>query len=320
MTRSAAGDHAREAPAILFKLLGLKDDRTVRADFLRNERFRFTQPRFLDDPTEANPVLIFGRYTDRDRAAARLRLARNGIAGLSDDRVESMCLDPCPPLRFDPLLAPGLFPHLKTDQERMDAIRQHDDARAREALARFRDVVNRELGVFCLTESVCSSPMWESYGGRHRGMAVGLDTSHADLARQAQPIDYSGRLEISIHNGVIHLEGVRLQSSELPPIENPMLVRKTPEYAHEREWRVIRRLSARENDLGSGDPPEICLFRIPAAAVTQIVFGLRTTKRDRDRVWAIVRSQRRWSHVELREVVANEGDPEATLSAREYRP
>src|SRR6266511_3526830 len=59
---------------ILYKFLGLKEQngkRTVRADFLDNQLFRFTQPSLLNDPFEMKPVIIMNKYSEEDYAVAR---------------------------------------------------------------------------------------------------------------------------------------------------------------------------------------------------------------------------------------------------------
>jgi hypothetical protein len=311
-------------PGVLFKYLGLREDGTVRADFFENELFRFTQPHKLNDPVEAMPALVYDRYTERDRGVARERLATNPrirLGDAADELLERLCLDPFPRHRFDPMTTPLLFPELRTEEERLRATQEHDRGNAVAVLESFTAIVNRTLGVFCLSETATSGSMWWGYGSDGRGIVVGFNASHPFFRGETHQVSYSGRLGLSVNKGVLHLDGVRCVPGEPPLVTIPMLLKKTSDWAHEREWRMVKRLEERDNDRNRPEAPEVCLFRVPADSVRSVAFGLKTKQTDRNRICETLRSDPKWKHVELLQMCVSETDVAGSgLAARSYPP
>jgi hypothetical protein len=68
-----------------YKYLGLKVNGTVRADFLTNGLFRFTQPNQLNDPFEVRPRFLMEAYAEED-----IELAQDAAlnAGFPRDQIE----------------------------------------------------------------------------------------------------------------------------------------------------------------------------------------------------------------------------------------
>ena len=63
---------------------------------------------------------------------------------------------------------------------------------------------------------------------------------------------------------------------------------KSEEWAYEKEWRMMRVLQDADIRLDA-EPHPICLFSYPADAVVEIVIGLRSSPRFRDRLSSVAK-------------------------------
>ena len=164
---------------MFYKYLGLKVDGTVRADFLTNGLFRFTQPNQLNDPFEVRPRVLMEAYAEEDIELAQ-EAALN--AGFPRDQIEKflpLFLETTP-RRMTPEEFPGLvFPQRPGSVERFRSVEEMDACDADQALEDLLKHVNEIYGFFCLTTSRDNPPMWSHYADSHQGIVVGFNAHHS---------------------------------------------------------------------------------------------------------------------------------------------
>jgi len=294
-----------EAPSPLYKFV-------PNPRFLENSLFRFSQPGALNDPEEALPRVTFGLYAAEDYAEARNMAERAGFVGLPADKLETLFMDPYPKDRFDessfPCLWPATVPELRP--EPFESLEDFDRSVMDRAVLLCRQSANRELGIFSLTESTHDS-MWAYYAADHTGMAVEFDAYHPFFSDNQSlfQVKYSDEpVFVSSNGGVIRVAGEKFEvrsilSGDLNTIPLELLVRKRLGWQHEREWRLITKLSeANEISAQDRDFP-IYLFEVPPDSIAAIIFGLRADQNLIRHVADCAENEPKWSHLALRKRV-----------------
>jgi len=113
-----------------------------------------------------------------------------------------------------------------------------------------------DVGVLCLSERFCSPLMWSHYGQQHRGVCVEYDVSTV-ATDEIRKVEYGESREILA--SAIRAWLLDDNADARRTIEGACLLRKSKEWAYEREWRMLGRIG-----LGPS--------RIP---LTAVIFGLR---------------------------------------------
>lgn len=275
--------------------------------------FRFTQPRDLNDPEEAIPGVVLDRHTPEDYAVERMHLAASGLHNIPSEQLEFL-MRPYPSRRFDETSFPGLWPASVPElrDQRFTSLKELDDAVAHKAVLDCIDLANREFGVLSLTETPRQNTMWAHYANNHHGLVVELDGTHPYFAnaRTIFPVEYSDRrVSVSLVNGLLRIGGIQFSyqsvlRGEISDIPLQLLLRKKSEWAYEREWRMILRLSDCDDRWDNPDPTccAICLFRIPEQAIKALIFGLKADAGWKDSVKAQVLAKPEWRHLQFREL------------------
>jgi hypothetical protein len=138
-----------------------------------------------------------------------------------------------------------------------------------------RSVFDSKFGVLSLTESPDDLLMWANYADSHRGLALQFDETHAFFA----PRIFEGQ-ELAL---------TKVEYTDKRPvlsystINSPMVYfRKSPAWAHEREWRLIRPLIEAAKVQVLNDQTYPCaLFSIPLEAIKGIIIGVSVSHQDR---------------------------------------
>lgn len=279
----------------------MKDDR-----FLDNGMFRFTQPASLNDVADARPVLLRDQYAPEDWAAATAVAGQNGIQRLGRDGLEDIFLTPYPAGRFCETSFPGLWPahEPRLRAEPFTSIDELDQAVAERAVQLCLEQTNRSALVFSLSTAVASEMMHAYYGNDHKGLEVRFRSEHPFFADRLHPIKYSDDpVHVSLNHGWVRLFGQTIRTEDIlngnlpgPPLE--LLLRKSNEWRHEKEMRLLRRpdeaYTVAEDPDPRGNP--VFLFEVPSDAVHSIVLGYDTQW---EAVLEKISGSSRWSSVEV---------------------
>lgn len=95
--------------------------------------------------------------------------------------------------------------------------------------------VNRDnkIGMLCLTENVLSSSMWSHYADRHRGVAIGFDA--VKLANLGMTPAFTKLARVHYDSDPVTFD----MTKDKPLGEGDPFLLKSPDWAHEREWRML---------------------------------------------------------------------------------
>lgn len=288
---------------LLWKYLGLDDNQQPRLAFLDDCLFRITQPRALNDPFEVKPRILLDQYSEEDRIVARQEALASGVfpGGLpSGDEIERLFLASGPGRRFDEKDFPGLYPARIPGlrEEPFNSIAEIDEFRARRVKDTVEAIINETIGVFSMTEDPAQLVMWSQYAAEHRGVCVGFDKRHPFFlqAGELRQVEYlNRRVSISSNGGLVRIAGHEL--TKALPMDT--LLRKHPDWEHEREWRLIALLqcAAKVNLPWTGRDP-IYLFRFLEATIQTLILGVRVRPEQVSEIRARLQ-EARWRHVRL---------------------
>ncbi len=248
-------------------------------DILGKRTVRFSQPSAVNDPFDVVPSFSMafdadmrGRIHEQlmaeaNQALEMIKIPKDDPEGLRDfflsdidDEVEGH--------------RPILSMLLNQDQDRL------------------KQLLDSEVGIYCLSERNDSILMWAHYADAHTGFAVGFSMSSAFFTSPAlssschpQPISYStNRPTFTPMNA---------------PSQDPFFV-KSREWAYEKEWRIVRQLDSADKVI-PGTPFPIHLFKLPPKAYHSVIFGCRAQPDLIDRCQQLIQSDRRMQHVQILE-------------------
>ena len=129
-----------------------------------------------------------------------------------------------------------------------------------------RDYYDINFGILSLTETPDNLLMWSHYGDSHKGVVLGFDELHPFFQGE------------EIVAGLSRLS--KVEYNQKRPVLSPstrnnpkVFLRKSAEWAYEREWRLIRPLSEAMDTLPRENLVPVCLFEIPHDAISVIITG-----------------------------------------------
>jgi len=151
---------------------------------------------------------------------------------------------------------------------------------------RFAEIFARYWRIFCVSRICNSILMWSHYADKHKGLVVGFDTSHPNLASWSKGACFD--VEYVAEKADFDLD---FECSDVSAFRARLSVvarRKSPEWAYEKEVRFML------------PPPDDggVLFSIEPGAITRVILGARAPQRLRAEVCAIL-SRPHFSHVVL---------------------
>lgn len=238
-----------------------------RIEVLRNRRIRFTQPADFNDPFEFKPVI--GEIASDDNVRAYVE--KNFDKMIYEELAKYGAIVPAFPKELFPgFIAaqkknlPDLFKALSPQV--IDAIRP-----------KLAELLNRHVGVLCLSEVRDSLLMWGHYTSNHCGFVVGFDTDSPFFSTRRTESDEFGFLRKVKYSQ--HRPHVTLANSD----SVIWFEQKSHEWAYEKEWRILRVLHDATLVI-QRKPFSIHLFEFPAAAVREIIIGTRASTALRDEI------------------------------------
>lgn len=292
----------------------------ARTEFLSNSLFRFTQPGALNDRREGLPRLVLGAYSDEDREEAR-RHARSvaGLAKIDDDDVERFFLEPYPSRRFDEGNFPGLWPmrEPRLRDRPFNTVAEFDEAMAERLLELIFQLANESIGLFCLTTRP-SDALAAYYGADGRGVRVDFDDRHPFFLG-ARPVEYRDGIAVSSNGGILRLGGYTVDVEDILArtvrrLHPDLFWRKSPDWAHESEVRLVRPLLLAHSLAGKDHRNfTVNLFEVPSDATLAVTIGPDMPSEAVDQVVAAA-SAPRWHHLRVvRQEATIRGVREAVL-------
>lgn len=256
-----------------------------RRDVLESQLVRFTQPGDFNDPFELHPS--YDLMSKADIAALPEAPGQEGIDGpkmrvLTPEVMQAMFAAVLPGLQRQVAQLAGQEGAYLIDSNRL-------------AQATF----DAKFGILCLTEHPDSLLMWAHYANNHNGFVIQFDetheffapTTHEDQVFPLTKVEYSAQRPILSYSS----------------INSPSVYyRKSPEWAYESEWRIIKPLSAAKSTRTHPEYPRF-LFELPAAAVKGVIVGLSVSNSARQELFELL-TQPQWKHVTVFQTVLNKNE------------
>lgn len=276
--------------------------------FIENGLFRFTQPTALNDPYEAMPRLRVSSYSPEDVAVARKSARASGHGDLTDEMLIGLFLRPFPSRRFDEKSFPGLWPasEPRLRPEPFDTIAEFDQALAERAIALAMQHSDQTIGILSLSTQT-NETMWAHYTNDHHGVCIGFDPAHPFFNRRVKAVTYSAEpVVMSVNGGMVRLAGHTLRKEDIlngrvQILPDELLWRKSVDWEHQQEWRMIMPLPAAAESIPTSDPAlPICLFEIPYDAVLGLTFGWRASDASVTNALMLIESRPEWHHLTVR--------------------
>jgi hypothetical protein len=217
-----------------------------RRGLLHDGLIRFTQPREFNDPFELHPS--FDLMSRADIAALPEVPGEPGSHQMTPEVMAAMLNSVLPGLREQMARHAGQEGAYMLDNNRMA-----------------QSSLNSQYGILCLTEVPDSLLMWAHYANSHNGFVLQFDetdpffapSQHEGLSLELKPVEYSPQRPVLSYS-TLHSHDV--------------FYRKSPEWAYEREWRIIKPLSGADSVI-TRDPFSIHLFRLPLSAIKGVIVG-----------------------------------------------
>jgi len=242
----------------------------ARIDTLENLKIRFTQPSALNDPFEFNLTfqdIITGKelYDEFLSVDPQQRISE-AIDKLPE--AERAILSSLTPEQLDLLkrqAAQKFFSFENMDKIRTEHISPHTTA----IKEKLKSGLDKSIGILSLSANATIAPMWASYADNSKGFVIGFDTTNIFFQRRRSQSDELYHLRKVIYEDMQPIDSIS-------KITTNILIQKNKSWEYEDEWRMLLPLKTANTKITTPEGDEVFLFEIPAAAISHIIFGLKT--------------------------------------------
>jgi Protein of unknown function (DUF2971) len=224
---------------------------------------RFSQPSVFNDPFDLNPNFTLMADEDFDAVPFEQNEGKSTRPTANQDAVNLMLRTMALGIQVESSKyagSPGTY-----------SLRPNDIARS---------TLDSIYGVLSLTDNPKNLLMWAHYANCHSGLVLQIDDQHDFFS----PHTIDG-VEFGL---------TKVDYSNLRPVLSPrsiksptLLYRKSPEWAYESEWRLIRHLSD-ANKIISEKPYPIALFQIPFDAIKGVIVGVAVSHEERVKLFELL--------------------------------
>lgn len=219
-------------------------------DLLCEDKQFFSNPLNFNDPFDSSPVI------EVDSSASQLRKI---LKELVATRVRAETIAALKSAKLDETVAASHAEQI-AQREAMEAVRYaayhatnpEYDNRTSAEIGILRFDIERELrsrygkGICCFSEEYNNPLLWSHYGDQHRGICIGYT-----LDRRPRPelkrVRYGG--DRTITTRLLEQALVEKDADAIAQLDANVLLRKAPEWAYEKEWRLIGSTGLQESPL-----------------------------------------------------------------------
>jgi len=231
--------------------------------FLSNLMVRFTPPKELNDPRELAPRI----HIRNPEQYAGVIVARNFQSGYVRLLLENPAMTE----------AEALSRCIAASAQLVDKYSANNDDIGKMMFDIIMRTTNKNIGVFSLTESNNNELMWAHYANSHTGFAVGFNTETNFFFRKATDPKLCGELANVIYSDTAPTVYFDPGVMEIP---KDLFFTKTTKWSYEREWRMIRMLSAADYVVDD----TIHLFKVDSESIVSVIFGYKFPEIDKETV------------------------------------
>ena len=236
-----------------------------RIDVLKSLRIRFTQPIAFNDPFESRPHIVYDISKEDMRDVMKIEMER---INMSEDQRE-------------------YFRHLHETGE--------FETRWPEALSPLVEIMASTTLALSLSEKPDSLLMWAHYTKSHEGFIIGFDSGHSFFKGKGRGIFRLLKVLYSNKRPNVGLSKLSLIDTYFT---------KSTDWEYEQEWRLFADVNDASEILGPAKLP-ICLFDIPADAISEVILGSRSNNCFKNEVSDIL-GCKNLRHVKLKQAEIDE--------------
>lgn len=222
----------------------LPPERIKEEGYFENELFRFTQPKYLNDPFECMPKKSFSlNYKICELIKSKIRKKRNN--SVSSQLIEDS------------------FSNLFISANLLNIFHNN-----------YVEDINNEIGILSLSEIWNNTLMWSHYTEYHKGICVGFDSNHEFFEEYTNEdkTEFKKIKKVEYSNKRVKLP--KDEKEEHLIQENYFT--KSKDWKYEKEIRVIQSLN--RFNLTSEKDSNIKLFKVPHEAIKEIIMGANIEK------------------------------------------
>ena len=237
-----------------------------RIDVLENLRVRFTPPVVFNDPFESRPHIVYDTAKEDMARVMEIEFKRNKIP--------------------------------EVDRQSLRRLHENNQLGSEwpEVLRLMVEIMASSTLALSLSEKPDNLLMWSHYTRSHEGFVLGFDADHSFFKGKGKGIYKLTKVVYSTKRPNVGL-------SKLSLVETYFT--KSIDWEYEQEWRLFADANDACMTVEAQDFP-ICLFDLPADAVTEIILGYRSRETLRDRISSVLSLNNKLQHVTLKRAVINE--------------
>ena len=264
-----------------------------RVSFFQDGLLRFTQPGAFNDPFEMRPIFSFESVASSDE----IELIANVANSLHKDLPEYLSKKQA-----------EVFAEFYIKENRTKLSNLLNVAEATfGGVFNYKSLpesINATVGILSLAERPDNLLMWAHYAESHSGFVLEFDSSHSFFNQKQSDLDEIRHLRKVRYSKVRPKVDLKRNDSNFT-----VLLTKPDAWWDEEEWRLILELN-KANSVKSdpANPFDVCLFAIPWAAVTGVIFGHRASAEVILEICKLVRGDERLKHIELKAAVMHPKD------------
>lgn len=244
---------------------------------------RFTQPAILNDTHDCAPEITGLLPRERFFASGALEAVHYLVWQKARAAGNPLALVP--------------FPQFLAENRHLAnaVLEEVYDQKTRELPDFLEKFLGKMIGVLSLSECEAHEMMWSHYADEHRGCVLAFDGTHPSFDTRVSPDDpYRSLVQMEYVATVPRLTYEEITSSPR------FMYMKTSDWATEREWRLIRPLSAANHVEADPKRPDcpVCLFAFPADCLRRVILGTRISVDDEELVVKALAAQK-YAHVQM---------------------
>lgn len=268
-----------------------------RIDILKNRLIRFTQPRALNDPFEAQPDFYALGTKELSAKMFAEAIRKWPFRGWENNRkimqTELGRFDLAKKVENNPDYAESLYESLYKQnlQDLLPVLRE-----------RFYELHNR-VGILSLSETPDNLLMWGHYAAGHTGFVLVLDSSHdffkgsVSLPGFAKP----ERVKYSLERPCMTIEDTAEESN----LQKIFFI-KGADWEYEKEWRYLKYPTDAYSKIGVTNGQDMYLFRLPSKCIKGVILGCESSGNLKDKISAIKRDEDEFRHLQIQQARASE--------------
>lgn len=147
------------------------------------------------------------------------------------------------------------------------------------------------VGALCLSEVKDSLLMWAHYADSHCGFVVEFNGQHPSFDARRGGSDEFRHLRRVIYRDT-------RPSGNADEVADELFTVKSSHWSYEREWRILQPLQFADKRIDA-QPYPVCLFQLPAEAITAVILGARVRSADEFAIRRAIEDAQELSHVRV---------------------